>query len=354
MVRISHRAGEAHPCPDCGEEYPLQMLACPKCKRLTHRDELLSLAQEAQAAEKEERHGDALRSWRKALALLPPESAQHGKVSDKCAYLSGLADETGTPTDDDPSSDRSGFNKGALAGLGGIGLLAWKFKWIFAFLLTKAKFLLVGLKQGGTLVSMTLAFGVYWTIWGWAFALGILLSIYVHEMGHVAALRRYGIHASAPMFIPGFGAFIRLKEHLTSAREEARVGLAGPEWGLGATLFCYIVFQWTGEPIWGAIAKFSAWINLFNLLPVWQLDGARGLVALDKTQRWILIAVVAAAFLATGEGMLILIGAVAAMRAFGQVDATPHWPILARFSFLVVTLAAFSVMDVPNPLDPAS
>jgi len=351
MVRISHQAGESRTCPGCGEDYPQSMLACPKCKRLTHRDELQRLAAEASEAEKAERHGDALRAWRQALALLPPGAAQYQKVSDKCAYLSGLADVAESSPKGSAADADSGFNKSWLAGLGGVGLLLWKFKFVFAFVATKAKFLLAGLKQGGTIVSMALAFGVYWTIWGWAFAGGILLAIYVHEMGHVAALRRYGVQATAPMFIPGFGAFIRLKERLTSPREEARVGLAGPEWGLGATFFCYLVFQWTGEPIWGAIAKFSAWINLFNLLPVWQLDGAHALTALDKTQRWILIAVMAAMLFVTGEGLLILIALVAAMRSFGEVEAKPHWPILARFAVLVVFLSAFAVMDVPNPLE---
>ena len=74
------------------------------------------------------------------------------------------------------------------------------------FLLTKGKLLLFGLSKGTTFLSMLAALGVYWTLWGWKFALGFVLSIYVHEMGHVAAMKRFGLAATAPMFIPGFGA----------------------------------------------------------------------------------------------------------------------------------------------------
>src|SRR3989454_12639768 len=81
---------------------------------------------------------------------------------------------------------------------------------------------------------MLLSAGVYWAAWGWKFALGVVLSIYVHEMGHVQALQRYGIKATAPMFIPGVGAVVRLKQYPASPREDARVGLAGPLGGLGA------------------------------------------------------------------------------------------------------------------------
>src|SRR5213076_3474994 len=93
---------------------------------------------------------------------------------------------------------------------------------------------LLGLTKAITFVSMLLSAGVYWTIWGWKFAVGVVLSIYVHETGHTQALQRYGIQATAPMFIPGIGAVIRLKQYPTDAREDARVGLAGPLWGLVA------------------------------------------------------------------------------------------------------------------------
>jgi Zn-dependent protease len=84
-------------------------------------------------------------------------------------------------------------------------LFIWKFKVVLSFILTKGKLLLLGLTKGPTFLSMLLSVGVYWTAWGWRFAVGVVESIYVHAMGHVAMLRRFGIPATAPMFIPGFG-----------------------------------------------------------------------------------------------------------------------------------------------------
>src|SRR3989454_1596365 len=149
---------------------------------------------------------------------------------------------------------------------------------------------------------MLLSAGVYWAAWGWKFALGVVLSIYVHEMGHVQALQRYGIKATAPMFIPGVGAVVRLKQYPASPREDARVGLAGPLWGLGAAAAAYAAYIGTGGGIWAAIAHFGAWVNLFNLVPVWQLDGGRGFRALTRRQRGIAAAVIALMWLATRRG----------------------------------------------------
>ena len=154
---------------------------------------------------------------------------------------------------------------------------------------------------------MLLTVGVYFGAYGWKYALGFVLSIYVHEMGHVAALAKFGIPASAPMFVPGFGAFVRLHQYPATPAEDARVGLAGPIWGLSAALFCAAMYLLTRAQLWGALAHTGAYINLFNLIPVWQLDGSRGFNALTKNQRLIASAVIFAAWLGTGEVMLLVI-----------------------------------------------
>jgi hypothetical protein len=84
----------------------------------------------------------------------------------------------------------------------------------------------------------------------------------------ITALVRYGIPATAPSFIPGFGAFVRMKAYPASAVEDARVGLAGPLWGLGASLAALGMHLLTGSGVWGAIAQAGAWINLLNLIPI--------------------------------------------------------------------------------------
>src|SRR6266487_4330085 len=173
--------------------------------------------------------------------------------------------------------------------------------------------------------------------------LGVVLSIYVHEMGHVQALQRYGIKATAPMFIPGVGAVVRLKQYPADRREDARVGLAGPIWGLGAAVVAYAVYRATGSGIWGAIAHFGAWVNLFNLLPVWQLDGGRGFRALTRGQRWIAAAMIGAMWLVTGEGLLVLLGlAAAASAGFTEGADQPDPTILVQYGLLVVLLSLVS------------
>ena len=216
------------------------------------------------------------------------------------------------------------------------------------FVLTKAKLLLFGLTKAGTLLSMLLSAGVYWTIWGWKFAFGVVLSIYVHEMGHVQALQRYGIKATAPMFIPGIGAVIRLKQYPAEPREDARVGLAGPLWGLGAALAAYTMYRATGIGVWGAIAHFGAWVNLFNLVPVWQLDGARGFRSLARYQRWMAVAVIAVMWVATSEGLLVLLGcAAAAAAAFGRAAEEPDHIALAHYALLVGVLSLMTRIAAP-------
>src|SRR6266511_1287369 len=85
-------------------------------------------------------------------------------------------------------------------------------------------------------------------------------------MGHVAMLRRYGIPATAPMFLPGIGAVIRSRFYPTDVVAEARIGLAGPIWGLGAAFSCFLIYRATDLAAWGALAEIGAWINLFTSL----------------------------------------------------------------------------------------
>jgi Zn-dependent protease len=120
-----------------------------------------------------------------------------------------------------------------------------------------------------TLLTMLASMGLYWNWFGWRFAVGFVLGIYVHEMGHVWALHRLGLRASTPMFIPGFGAFISLYDSPANVGQDARIGLAGPLWGAAAALaFLLPSLFLPGGTLWLAIARATAMINLFNLTPV--------------------------------------------------------------------------------------
>ena len=329
-------------CERCGTQVAPTLLSCPGCRRLVHAVELQRLAGDAERATADGDLTRALELWRGALRLLPADSGQHAAIAGRVEALGRAVDRPSAP------AAPAGGGKGKAAAVAGtLALLAWKLKFALVFVLTKAKLLLLGLTKLGTLTSMLAFLGVYWSLWGWKFALGFVLSIYVHEMGHVAALRRYGIPASAPMFIPGVGALVRLHQGPQSAREDARIGLAGPLWGLGAALAALGAFLVTGAPIWAAIARTGAWLNLFNLLPVWQLDGGRGFNALSRTQRGYAAAWVLAAFLLTHDGVLLLLLGGAVWQLFRPAPDEEDIGALGLYLFLVAAFAAFSFLPGP-------
>lgn len=296
-----------------------------------------ALAEDADRLEAEGELGEALARWREAYDLLPPGTVESDSVRQKIVELGPRAEKGAWSKGPKPGSRASKI----VGSLGFVGLFLWKFKFILVFLATKAKLLLLGFTKMGTLLSMFASVAVYWTIYGWPFAVGLVLSIYVHEMGHVAAIRRRGMSASAPMFIPLFGAVVRLNQPVLDPIEDARIGLAGPIWGLGAAVAAFGVYFATGSAIFGAIAHVGAWINLFNLLPFGSLDGGRGLNALTVPQRTILLAVIGTSWIVVPDGMLLLVGiGVVARMFFGEKPKISDRRTLIEFSTLVVALAA--------------
>ena len=141
--------------------------------------------------------------------------------------------------------------------------------------------LLPKLKIFTTSASMLVSIGAYALIWGWKFAVGFVLLLLIHEMGHVVQLRREGIKASAPMFIPFLGALVAMKELPKDAAAEARVGLAGPVLGSLGALLPLALYGATGDELFKALAFVGFFLNLFNLLPVLPLDGGRAMAALS-------------------------------------------------------------------------
>ncbi|MBV9818069.1 MAG: site-2 protease family protein [Solirubrobacterales bacterium] len=150
-------------------------------------------------------------------------------------------------------------------------------------LLAKLKTILLAasqLKLLATAGTMLVSIAAYATIWGFWFALGLVVLLLVHELGHVIALRREGIRASAPMFVPFLGAVISARSLGDDAAAEARVGLAGPILGSLGAAACLIAWHLTGADYWRALAFTGFFLNLFNLLPVLPLDGGRAMAAM--------------------------------------------------------------------------
>lgn len=309
-------------CPDCQAPVDASALSCPSCHALIHSSELESLAAQAQQAKA---RGDVLAArgfWERSVALLPPDTVQYRSIQAHIENLK-ITPQTG-----------SGWKKGA-AGVGSTILL----------LFTKGKLLLLGLTKLSTLLSMLAFAGVYWALYGWTFAIGMVVSIYIHEMGHVLTLREYGIPASAPMFIPGFGAFIRLKQLRITPIQDSRVGLAGPIYGLGAASIALAAGYATGAKAWDAIAHFGAVINLFNMVPVWQLDGSRGFASQTRQQRLVILAAAGILWWITGEVMLGLVTIGAVYRLFTKDAAQEPDNIgMTQFLGLLAALSAVAVL----------
>ena len=167
--------------------------------------------------------------------------------------------------------------------------------------------LLPKLKVFTTSASMLVSIGAYSLIWGWSFALGFVLLLLVHEMGHVVQLRREGIKASAPMFIPFLGAVVAMKELPKDAAAEARVGLAGPVIGSLGALIPLAIYGLTGNELFQVLAYVGFFLNLFNLLPVLPLDGGRAMAALSPTMWLVGFAMLIAATIIAPNPILILI-----------------------------------------------
>jgi Zn-dependent protease len=195
--------------------------------------------------------------------------------------------------------------------LAALGLLLFKLKSLVL--------LLPKLKLFTTSASMLVSVGAYALVWGWRFAVGFVLLLFVHELGHVIQLRREGIRASAPMFIPFLGALVAMKEMPRDAAAEARVGLAGPVLGSIGALVPLAIYEINGGEFWAALAFTGFLLNLFNLLPVLPLDGGRAMAALSPWMWLVGLALLVAAAIAFPNPILILI------LLFGGMETWRRW-----------------------------
>ena len=144
--------------------------------------------------------------------------------------------------------------------------------------LAKLKFLLPFAKTGAT---MLLSIWAYAFAWGWQFAVGFVLLIFVHECGHLIAAKKVGLKVTTPAFIPFMGALITLKEAPRNAWIEAFVGIGGPLLGTLGAIACVGIYRVTDNPLFLALAYTGFFLNLFNLMPVGFLDGGRVVTALS-------------------------------------------------------------------------
>ena len=200
---------------------------------------------------------------------------------------------------------------------------------VAALALGKAKLLLVGLKAlpfakvlltSGTMFA---SIAVYAWNAGLPFAIGFVLMILIHELGHGYAMRRHGLRASAPVFIPFFGALISMKDQPRTPLIEAEVAIAGPVAGAAAAIAACALYFATRQPLFLVLANTGFLLNLFNLTPFGFLDGGR-VVKLFSRKAWLVGAVILiAVFVVTHAPQLLLIGLMALPSLFGKRGPPP-------------------------------
>jgi Zn-dependent protease len=197
----------------------------------------------------------------------------------------------------------------ALAAIGAV--VAKFFAAIKSLLLLLPKLKL--LTTSGTALVSVAAYSLFW---GWTFAAGFVVLMFVHEMGHVIQLRREGLKASAPMFVPFLGAVVMAKSLGENAIAEARVGLAGPILGTVGSAACLAIAEATNSDMLRALAYVGFFLNLINLVPVVPFDGGRAMAAMAPGMWFLGLGAMIALLLATGNPFLLIFVLLGAMETW--------------------------------------
>jgi Zn-dependent protease len=314
----------AQNCPRCAQELPPGALECPQCRNLVHGDQMEQMAAHARSLEA---HGDlqgARERWLACLPLLPAQSAQaewirgHVRELETSAPLQASAQRGPNATPDWAKK---------LGPVGPLLLGLWKLKFMWSFV----AFL-----------------GLYWQLWGAAFGIGFAVLILVHEMGHFIDIKRRGLPADMPMFLPGLGAYVKWNALGVPLETRAAISLAGPLAGWFASAICAVLWLQTGYGLWGALARTSAWLNALNLIPLWIFDGSSATNALSKLERAVVLLVSAALGYALGEWVFGVVALGMGVRLFTH-DAPPeHSNATAAYFVAVLTALAIVLWWVPG------
>ena len=299
-------------CKTCGLELHPGDLVCSQCHSLIYSEQLTIISARATRCEENDDCLQALAEWRTALPLLPAHTTQADWVLEHIRKLE-LAEHAA------PAAPKHAWAK-RLGPLAPIALFLAKAKWLLAIF--KFKFLF----------SLGAFFAVYWALWGWKFGVGFALLILIHELGHYVDIRRRGLPADMPVFLPGFGAYVRWQALGISLETRAAVSLAGPLAGLLASVACLVLWWGSGDSLWAGLARASAWLNLMNLIPIWILDGGQAANALDRNGRSAILASAVLFALFFQESVFLLVAAGAAWRLFARdLPASPSYRTAAYY-----------------------
>jgi Zn-dependent protease len=319
-------------CPRCKSVLEPAALACGTCHALVHSTTLERLSADGRLHEERREYVEARSDWLKALELLPPESSQADWIRGNLKRLEALAGPA-------PANDRHAWARkfGPFAPL--------------IILLANGKFLLALFKLK-FLLSLGAFVAFYWALFGARFGIGFAILILVHEMGHFIEIKRRGLPAEMPVFLPGLGAYVRWTALGVSTQTRAFVSLAGPMAGCLGAAVCALIWMKTGDSLWIGLASVSAMLNVLNLIPIWVLDGSQAIIALNKTERIVLsgTAVLLAAYFS--QPLLLLVAAGAAYRIFTK--DIPVAPSHGATVYYLIVLAALGYLITLAPLPPAA
>ena len=184
------------------------------------------------------------------------------------------------------------------------------------------------LTVGGT---MAISIVAYSFVFGWRYAVGFVLLILVHEMGHYIAARQRGLNVGVPTFIPFVGAWIQLKEQPMNAETEAYVGFAGPLIGSIGALVCYFLARHYDSSLLLALSYSGFFINLFNLIPLSPFDGGRITAVLSPRIWFFGVPILLAMFLWRPSPMLIFVAILALPQLGRAFKYNPNLPENAAY-----------------------
>ncbi len=321
-------------CPRCGQPVSAGTLVCPACRALVHGQKFEQLSDAADRLERKCRMASARETWLQALLLVPQDSEHAEWIRQHVAELE--VKESAAVGND----SRSKWVK-RLGPLGPVAVLA-----------AKAKTALLALSKLKFLLSLGAFVTLYWAAWGPKFGVGFAALILIHEMGHFIDVKRRGLPAEMPVFLPGLGAYVKWKAMGVSTETRAAVSLAGPFAGWIASVICLAIWWKTGDSLWAGLARVGAWLNVLNLIPLWILDGGTAVSALSRTQRFLISTAGLALWAFLGETLFLIVGAAAAFRAFTK--DFPEKPSQMIAAYYVATMLCLGIVlhMVPGPLLP--
>jgi Zn-dependent protease len=319
-------------CERCRNPIAYGALVCDSCHTLVHSAQLKQLSADAQVLETSGDLAHARERWQSSLPLLPPDSQQAEWIRNRIVELD--REMASSPIESQKKVDHPWARKfGPLAPI--------------LILLAKAKSFLAIFKFG-SFFTLFASLWLYAKLYGAAFGLGFVILILIHEMGHYIDIRRRGLPADMPIFLPGLGAYVRWRALGVTLETRSEISLAGPLAGTIASAVCFAVYKQTGIPVWAALAHASAWLNLFNLIPVWMLDGGSAMNALNKLQRIVVLTTNLMLWYATQEITFVLVAAGCTYRLFTK-DEPGEGSMKATIYFVLVLFAlALLLRSIPK------